>query len=129
MKNLLKTLQNNSPARVQFLAVRVEALEALEKGYSRRAIYTALQEDGAFTHSYRQFCEYMAQAKEQQDACQQGPPQAPQEKPHPEQQNKPQAAHQVKPTPPPAPPVHHVPPQAVQVEEPEITFSYTPIGE
>jgi hypothetical protein len=52
-------LKQKNAGKVQFNAVREEVSALLDKGYSRRALYAVLHEQGVFTGSYRRFCEYV----------------------------------------------------------------------
>ena len=57
-----ENLKQKNICRVQVRAVAEEVLHFLAQGYSRKAIYEALREQGAFSGSYRRFCEYFRQA-------------------------------------------------------------------
>jgi hypothetical protein len=54
-------LKQRNMGRVQANAVREEVQSLLAKGYSRRTLYAELREKGAFSGSYRRFCEYFRQ--------------------------------------------------------------------
>jgi len=57
-----ENLKQKNICRVQASAVAGEVQNFLAQGYSRRALYDALREQGAFSGSYRRFCEYFRQA-------------------------------------------------------------------
>ena len=63
------TLKQRNAGKVQFNAVREEALALLAKGHSRRALHAVLHEMGIFTGSYRRFCEYVKGIEK----CERGP--------------------------------------------------------
>jgi hypothetical protein len=57
-----ENLKQKNICRVQAKAVALEVQNFLTQGYSRRALYDALREQGAFSGSYRRFCEYFRQS-------------------------------------------------------------------
>jgi hypothetical protein len=54
-------LKQKNMGRVQATVVGEEVRSLLAQGFSRRAIYDELHEKGAFSGSYRRFCEYFRQ--------------------------------------------------------------------
>ena len=58
-------LKLKNAGRAQFAAVREEVLALLAEDYSRHALYAELHEKGAFTGSYRRFCEYVQEMETQ----------------------------------------------------------------
>jgi len=90
-------LKQKNAGKVQFNAVREEVSALLGKGYSRRALYAVLHEKGAFTGSYRRFCEYAQGIGNRESGKEKPEPAlAPSEKAAPEN-TTPQTAQPVKP--------------------------------
>ena len=58
-------LKLKNAGRAQFSAVREEILALLAEGYSRHALYAELYAKGAFSGSYRCFCEYVQEMETQ----------------------------------------------------------------
>jgi hypothetical protein len=57
-----ENLKQKNICRVQANAIAGEVRSLLAQGYSRRALYEELHGKGAFSGSYRRFCEYFRQA-------------------------------------------------------------------
>ena len=57
----LEKLRQRNIGLLQLNAVKTLVIQLKENGYTYRSIYEALQEQGAYSGSYRRFCEYVQQ--------------------------------------------------------------------